>query len=914
MAKADIKAIDQRVKLWLFVSSMATLALMMLAALEENIYPEWRQTRLQYAAILQEKATDDRGRTIADQFEIGLDQNVLPELHKVDRCITCHAGVDDPRMADQAKDTPFGTHPGDFLANHPPAKYGCTICHGGQGRATSKLDAHGNVAFWPEPLLAGEMVYTSCGRCHYDNDLYGGESDLYGVQFRTEQITRGELASHVAGAETIARGKQLVIERGCLGCHKYRDRGGNLGPDFTYVGDKTVHDFDFQHVEGEHTVLGWLTAHFQAPRDVVPGTTMPDMGLDDDQAHALAMYMLSLKRKMGVSAYTPIPRPIDPEPADGQSLYSMYCSACHGSDGVGAVARMAGDSDFPDLEAIDAPRELLTPSLRNADTLAVASDDYLRHIIHYGRSGTGMPAWGGDGGLSGSEVQRLVAAIRGWQAPGPATGGIAARRGDPHYGQKLYRSRCMGCHGTYGEGGVGVSLRSPSFLAVASDEFLRDTILRGRPNTAMPSWKELSASDTSHLIAYLRSWQLEAPTVETVVDLVAGQPVPVDRSGAILYRSNCSNCHGVYGEGALGPSLRTAEFLSIVDDRYLAAAILRGRPDTAMPAWAHFSAEGVADLIRYIRQWHPEPPKPLDPYLARGDWDRGEILFRGSCAGCHGRDGEGSVGPQLANPTFLETVSDAMLRLWISRGKLGTPMLAFLKGEQGVVDMSPSQIEDIVTWLRYNQGKPRTVTARPGMGIAAVGAEIYAETCSECHGDRGEGRVGPALSNPHFLQHANDGYLAATIILGRENTPMVSLAGGQQGIVELDGEQVANVVAFLRRWEHEPPPKQPSVQEGSMADQLVGKELFAGHCAGCHGKVGRDSWAPALNNPEFLTAATNGFLKATIVRGRSGTAMRSFGKGGGGIAHLTGDEIDNVVNYIRSWAGDSNESESPSKP
>ena len=61
------------------------------------------------------------------------------------------------------------------------------------------------------------MAYTSCGRCHYDNDLYGGLADLFGEDFRTEQITRGELDAHVVGAETIARGKQLVIERGCLG-------------------------------------------------------------------------------------------------------------------------------------------------------------------------------------------------------------------------------------------------------------------------------------------------------------------------------------------------------------------------------------------------------------------------------------------------------------------------------------------------------------------------------------------------------------------------------------------------------------------------------------------------------------------------------------------------------------------------
>ncbi len=914
MVEADIKVIDRQIKWGLLVSSIATLVLMVIAALYENVYPEWRQTRLQYAAILDEMATDERGRMLAEGFEIGLDQNVLPELHKVDRCITCHAGIDDPRMVGQSKDTPFCTHPGDFLANHPPEKYGCTICHQGQGRATLLPDAHGNVDFWPEPLLTGPMAYTSCGRCHYENDLYGGQADLYGSQFRTEQVSRGELASHVAGAENIARGKQLVIERGCLGCHKYRDRGGSLGPDITHVGEKTVHDFDFEHVEGERSVLNWMTVHFKSPTVVVPETLMPDLGLSDDEARDLAMYMVSLKRKLGASSYTPIPHPVDPQPADGNTLYLMYCSSCHGADGVGAVARAADDAESPDLEAIDRPRELITPSLRNADTLAVASDAFLRHIIDRGRSGTGMPAWGADGGLSDGEMDRLVAAIRSWEAAGPPTESIAARRGNPRYGRAMYRSRCMGCHGTAGEGGVGVSLRAPSFLAAASDELLRDTIIEGRPNTAMPSWKELSADETSHIMAHLRSWQLAAPKVDEVVDLVAQQPAPTDRAGQILYRSNCAHCHGAKAEGALGPSLHTRELLALADDRYLATAIVEGRPDTAMPAWHHFDSGGVADLIRYVRTlsrpaqaW--DPPLPEESFRAGGDWDRGRILFEGTCAGCHGRHAEGGVGPQLANPTFLATATDAMLRHWISYGKLDTPMQAFLRGQPGVVELSESQIEDVITWLRYNEGRPRAVTARPGMGIPALGAETYAATCSECHGERGEGRLGSALSNPHFLRSACDGYLAATMILGRENTPMVSLARGGQGIVELNAEEVANVVAHLRSWELDPPPREPSAQESSEADQRVGQELFAGHCAGCHGNEGRDSWAPALNNREFLDAATDGYLKATVARGRIGTAMRSFGKGGGGISTLTGEQIDNIVSYIRGWAGATGESE-----
>jgi len=887
-------------KILLLVSSLVCLALLLMAAFEENFTAEWRQHQAAYASAL--KTQTVAGSPDVD-YPIEVRQVYLESLKRVDRCVSCHVAIDNPAFADAEQ--PLAAHPGDLLKHHPSDKFGCTICHLGQGRATVKEDAHGHVAHWPEPMLKEQMVYTSCGRCHYENDLYGGESDLYGQIRPIEQVTQGELDAHVQHAESVARGKRLVIERGCLGCHKYRERGGSLGPDITYVGEKTVHDLDFTHVEHGHTVFDWMTAHFKSPQEVVPDSKMPDMGLSEDEARDLAIYMISLKRKSAPAAYTPLPQPVDRTPADGHTLYLMYCSSCHGADGVGAVARLTLNPEGPVLQAIDQPRELLTPSLRNPDTLAVASDDYFRFIIRHGRSDTGMPAWRTDGGLADEEIDRMVATIRSWQESGPPTDSIAARRGNARYGRALYRSRCIGCHGADGRGGVGISLRSPSFLAVASDEFLRDSIIYGRPNTAMPDWPELSADEVSDVIAYVRSWQHEPADRDTVLTQLAEQETASAQSlrvGGILFRSNCANCHAIDGRGSLGPSLRTDEFLSLADDAYLYTAIVHGRPDTAMPAWRHLSTDDVIDLMNHLRTFNDNKRRELEPYLARGDWDRGRILFKGHCGGCHGLSAEGGVGPQLANPTFLETVSDAMLREWISYGRVGTPMLPFLKGRQGMVELRTSQIDDVVTFLRYNQGQPRLVTARPGTGIAPLGAETYVGTCAGCHGADGEGLVGPALANSHFLHSASDGFLASTIVLGRDGTQMVAMGQGQAGAVEMNEEDLSNVVAFIRGWEHEPPgaviPRRYIVE----ADPHAGRTLYTGHCAGCHGSAGNDGWAPALNNPEFLTAVTDGFLQATIARGRSGTAMRSYGKGSGGLAALTAEQINDIVSYVRTWA------------
>ena len=94
-------------------------------------------------------------------------------------------------------------------------------------------------------------------------------------------------------------------------------------------------------------------------------------------------------------------------------------------------------------------------------------------------------------------------------------------------------------------------------------------------------------------------------------------------------------------------------------------------------------------------------------------------------------------------------------------------------------------------------------------------------------------------------------------------------------------------------------------------DTIVGegKKLFVKNCAGCHGSDGLGpalrqtipSYAPSINNQEFLKAADDGFLLATIAMGRPGTPMRPFAKGLSSIAELSTEEIRQIVAFIRSW-------------
>ncbi|MHC4797152.1 MAG: c-type cytochrome, partial [Planctomycetota bacterium] len=755
----------KRIKVILLISSIVCLVLLILSAYRESFNSTWRKHQREYRAASIKLASDPRARASAEKMQIKFNQIFLPQLKRIDRCTTCHIGIDDPRMAEAP--LPIRAHSQDIFKHHPIDKFGCTVCHDGQGRAVEQDAAHGHVPHWDKPLLCGQRTYTNCSRCHYQADLFGADEDLYASGGDPKPLDQNELSATVLGIENIrsnsvARGKQLVLRSGCLGCHKYRRRGGTLGPDITYMGDKTVHDFYFKHIKGEHTVTQWLFEHFKHPAQVTPKSLMPDMNLTDQQAHDLTQYMLSLHRKTMPAEYTPVPSRRSGLHASGQQLYSMFCTACHGIDGQGSTVR-----EFGLAQAFDAPLELMVPSLNHPDTLAVASDDYLRSIITNGRSGTTMIAWDRykGGGLLPQEIQRVVEHIRSWEPHRPDESAISASRGNTHIGRLIYNLNCSSCHGQNGEGGIGVRLNSPSVLGIASDQFLAKTIIEGRPNTAMPKWRQLDSQQISDLIAFLRSWHPIHNNRDTVLQLTqkirSGESVSgvSSKIGQTLYKANCLMCHGPSGKGDLGPSLATQEFLTVVGNDYLYETLGKGRPGTGMPAWHHLSNQDVASLIVFMRTWQTSESRTLEQKPSTGDWDAGQFLYASMCASCHGDHAQGGVGPQLNNPIFLRTATDAMLREWINQGKTGTPMRGFLKDGQGMAELSAGQINDIVSFLRSLEHRPRVSVAKNPSGRPELGKLWYAVSCAQCHGDFGEGISGTALANPAFLEAASDGFL-----------------------------------------------------------------------------------------------------------------------------------------------------------
>jgi hypothetical protein len=212
---------------------------------------EWKNYQKTFMEM-ERKHISAKGSDSVPNRSYRIHQIIVGDENRVDRCTNCHLGVEDPRFVEA--DHPFRLHPS--IPRHTFEKFGCTLCHGGQGLATTTADAHGHVPFWEEPLLKGPYLQSSCGACHL-----------------------GE----VKGAPLLARGRELYDEMGCVGCHKVRGVGGSLGPDLTSVGN---HRRDPE----------WHLEHLRDPTSTSPGSLMPPFDhLPDEDLKAMTVYMLSLK-------------------------------------------------------------------------------------------------------------------------------------------------------------------------------------------------------------------------------------------------------------------------------------------------------------------------------------------------------------------------------------------------------------------------------------------------------------------------------------------------------------------------------------------------------------------------------------------------------------------------------------------
>ena len=202
---------------------------------------------------------------------------------------------------------------------------------------------------------------------------------------------------------------------------------------------------------------------------------------------------------------------------DGAELFARHCAVCHGDKGTGGVGTPLALPSF--LQSVD--------------------DDFLRKTIRLGRPGRVMPAFPR---LSDAQLNALVGYIRGWSGEPASEFSKTPVKGDVTHGRELYATHCAdNCHGDSGEGGHGTgvtfsrerdlpiiapALNNAGFLAAASDEMIRHTLVHGREGTPMDSMLEegLSEQDINDVVAYVRSFEAGLQSGDDVVT-VQHEPV-----------------------------------------------------------------------------------------------------------------------------------------------------------------------------------------------------------------------------------------------------------------------------------------------------------------------------------------------------------------------------------------------------
>jgi len=259
---------------------------------------------------------------------------------RVDRCMTCHQSIDKKGYEDQPQ--PFRSHPHLELflsatSAHPMEKIGCTICHGGMGQAVDfNTAAHvpndeatgkkwHHKYGWTQPEAVQSMMlplkYTegSCLKCH-------------GTQ---EQVNH---------ADKLNRGRELMVTRGCVGCHKVKNLEAltKAGPELLRIKGKLKKEFVEKWV--------WSPKSFN-PRAKMPSFFQQSNNSDDEslaktkaELHAIVGYLYEHS-----GDYTPNEAPGAGSIANGKKLFKETgCMACHGIDDV-----TSHHPDFaPDLSTV----------------------------------------------------------------------------------------------------------------------------------------------------------------------------------------------------------------------------------------------------------------------------------------------------------------------------------------------------------------------------------------------------------------------------------------------------------------------------------------------------------------------------------------------------------------------------------
>jgi cytochrome c2 len=618
------------------------------------------------------------------------------------------------------------------------ADFGCTVCHGGEGRATRFVGGVANalVAGKDEPhglrsnpdlaLLRGAFVQASCHKCHADQEW---------LQWEVAPDEETGLPVAQRAAPVYEQGKALFADKGCAACHLASGTVADsppIGPELNRIGDKVRPE--------------WLVAWIRDPREFRPDTRMPVFHFDetsggDPRVHELRALAVAAYLWQNAAAATPGPAGFYPgggSPARGRELVvALGCLACHTLDSPEGRQGILQASRLEDVGA------------------KVATADWIWNWIQQPRwhaATSTMPAFR----LSPDEARDITAYL--WQSASRAPAvdpSLRASLEDPELADAgrvvIEQSGCPACHRVEGLPAQRIGPELTSFGEKTVEELpfgssdaprswegwtrgkLADSraFLDQRSFAWMPTYR-LDDGEVTALTVFLRS-QATARVPGQMKQALTGRVKVIARGRRLLRERRCLGCHQIEGRGgglaelfwedpSLWPPILDGVGLKLRGD------YLRGflREPRSVRPWLrvrmpqmNLSSEEIEDLVAYFRAIANVRHDDLPPRAPEERVEQGRKLFEiNQCVSCHlfeGRIPPGELG--VRNGPELTVIPTRMrapgVEAWLRAPQEmmpGTAMPSYSHSfdpDTGEItplrETSDQEVADIVSFLFYGR-------------------------------------------------------------------------------------------------------------------------------------------------------------------------------------------------------------------
>jgi mono/diheme cytochrome c family protein len=586
----------------------------------KNHFSEWRHYQHGYLKMIRNRSD---AVTLQRHFDGGIHQIWLPDLSVVDRCTSCHVGLKEASLND-VPTQPFRPHP---VIPHKLDQFGCTICHRGQGPATTVGEAHSSTLAWEQPILPSKYIESSCGECHQ---------------------------GPVAGTAQLTQGRHLLSLYGCVHCHTVKLPNGSTmkatddPPSLSHIADKTTRE--------------WIYAWLKDPQAYAGTATMPNFKLSDDDARDMSAFLIANSTALPGDTAT-LAAKASSDSAAGASLYGeSFCASCHAVQN--AAGNLVGGDVGPELTRVGnkVKPEWLQAWLRNPRNY-----DEETAMPHYRFNDSQVAT------LSGFLLAKTDSDLLANVHPEAATPEQIA------HGKRLVSDYgCASCHEIAG-------IKKPENFApelsrIGNKPVTQLAFLPGMQHTLpdyiaikikqprafgqalkMPQYTFTPAQIDSLATALLALNDRAAtlPPSLTVAAMPESNYQPAGKAGKLMTDLACFSCHRINGHGGdMAPDL-TWEGSSV--QRQWLVEFLKN-PNTLRPSLIrrmpkfNLSDDEINELTDYIMTVYQSPSidrdsMPLSGY-PQGRVELGRQLFYGkyACQGCHIVDtktDKGYIGPTL---------------------------------------------------------------------------------------------------------------------------------------------------------------------------------------------------------------------------------------------------------------------------